>query len=110
MSRSPKWFAAKMGRRDIPHAAIAKGLRKLGHLVADCAGSRKVLDLCVWPRVFHYDDQAPSSRPIWLEVKRADGKGELTKLQREFVRELERHGVAWAAVTSLDEALRALND
>jgi hypothetical protein len=99
MSRGPAWFRAKKGRRDGPHAAVRNGLRDLGFFVADTAGSLEVLDL------FTYDR---GSNPWWIEVKRADGKGELTPAQVKFIAELERRGHSWAVVKSLDEALEAL--
>ncbi len=99
MSRGPRWFAAKQGRRDGNHAAVRDGLIALGFLVADCAGSLRVLDLLVYDR---------ANNAVWLEVKRADGKGRLTKEQVKFVDSLERRRIPWATVESLDDALNVL--
>lgn len=49
--RNSKWFAQKAGRRDGNHASIRDGLKALGHLVFDLAGTGGgVPDLCVYPR------------------------------------------------------------
>jgi hypothetical protein len=100
--RGPAWFAAKKGRRDENHVPIRDGLRALGFVVADCAGSTDVLDLLAYTK--------RRRQAVWLEVKRSDGKGELTPAQVRFTGQLTARGLPWAVIESLDEALEALKE
>jgi hypothetical protein len=99
VSRSPRWFAAKKGRRDANQAPIVRALRKLGHFVVDTAGvGDGVLDTCVFPR--------GRDHIVWLELKTP--AGELNDAQHKFIAQLEARGIAWGVARNLDEALKAL--
>jgi hypothetical protein len=101
MSRGPAFFRKKSGRRDGPHAVIRDALRKLGHLVIDCAGvGDGVPDLVVYPR--------GSTTGVWLEVKTA--KGKLRPAQVKFMAELTRRSIPNAVVRDVSEAVMAVKN
>ena len=98
MSRGPKWFMAKRGRKDANHASIRDALRKLGHFVVDTSACGDgVLDLLVYDRL---------NNAVWLEVKSPDGKLRISQL--EFISKLDARGIHHAVARTLDEALEAI--
>lgn len=103
MSRSPRWFAAKKGRRDANHATIRDGLVALTHFVVDTASvGGGVLDLLVWPRV----RRGGLGPPVWLEVKTETG--ELRESQLRFIAQLDRFGIRHEVARTLQQAVEVL--
>lgn len=98
MSRPPKWFAAKAGRRDGNHAAIRDGLIALCFFVVDTASvGGGVLDLLAYDR---------ANNPVWIEIKTETG--ELRRSQLAFIAKLEARGIHHGVARTLDAALELL--
>ena len=95
MSRAPKWFAQKRGKKDANHLTICRALKKLRIFHVDTSGvGDGVLDLLVYDRL---------NNPYWVELKTP--KGELTPKQLLFIAELEARGIAWGVAKTLDAVL-----